>query len=172
MSEVSAHDVDVFVQNGWASRLEYAAIAIPGSGVHYVGMTTGDLPVLVLDRAFATTADSCSFQFYRASPWTNGVNALGQIRNRNDLFWGRADRAPLAAAAGGVTPNPALSAANLMSSLTLTIAKRSTSVGSNGITIVLAPSTSYVLAITNNDAAPKDADFAALLVRYGMDIRK
>lgn len=168
--EVSAHDVDVMVQQGWASRLEYAAAAIPGGGTHYVGWITGDLPVLVLDRAFATTADSCTFQLYRATTWSGGSNVLGQIRNRNDLFWQNASRVPLATANGGVTATP--SAANLMSSLTLAIAKRSTSVGSNGITIVLAPSTSYVLAITNNDAAAKDADFAALLVRYGMRTRQ
>lgn len=154
----------LMVANGYASRIELDQTVAAGVKV-LIGLRTGTYGAIVSDRAFTASVDS-RFRLYRGTVWSGGTQLVQG--NRNDLFWGEANRAPFDSAAHGVAAPT--SAANLMGTVRLIAAGSGSAragVASDASDIYLAPSSSYVVELENTSAQSGELSFSlvAILLR-------
>lgn len=163
MTTTSA-DVTALIRLGFAWRLEWSGTISAGATVR-VGLVTAAQGALILDRVFTTDGDDTTFTLYRSTAWTGGVTLVPM--NRSDRHWAATARQAVTSAASGVTATP--SAANKMGAIRLyTVGPKSASATGEGSEIDLAPSTSYVIDVTNNDAESCSAAMTMLLIRDQM----
>lgn len=151
----------VLLANGFGWRFEYSATL--GAGVtDYIGFVTSSYGAIIDDRSFTSDGDNTLFTLYRGTPWTGGTPA--PLANRSDRFWADSTRSPVTSIATGVTATP--SAANAMGSIRLlSTGSPDVSIVSEGSSIFLAPSASYVVAVSNNDAGSSIAGFSMIIVQ-------
>lgn len=164
IQQITTADEAHAIRMGLAWRLEFSQSINNGASVA-LGMTTGPRGGIISDRAFFALSTTAVFGFYRATSYTGG--AAGDLRNRNDRYWGQLDRSPLVAGKfwSGVAAAPA--AADLMSSLTLIspTGPATQVVGSDATEVILAPDTSYVLTIANQGANPAVCGLSAIIIQ-------
>jgi hypothetical protein len=152
---------DLLIANGWAWRFEYTVNVGAGATV-YVGFTTGDKGAIIHDRAFDTEGADTLFTLYRGTSYTGGVAYT--LANRNDRWWAVTDRRPMTDVKTGVIAVP--SPANAMGSIRLwSTGAPAVNIASESNHIILAPNSSYVVAITNNDAGAQDCAMSLVLMR-------
>lgn len=150
----------LLLANGYGWKLEYAATALASGATINLGFLTGPYGAILGDRSFSTDGSGATFNLYRATSWTGG--SLLTIFNRSDRFWGDTTRSPFTSVASGVTAAP--SAANLMGSVTLrSVGAPAVSIFAEGQDVFLAPNSSYVVAVTNSDAAAKTPAMSLIL---------
>lgn len=79
----------------------HGAAGVAAGGTVPIGMTTGDVPVIVLARGYISTSSPMTVRFYRVA-WSGG-GAMQTTYNRNDEFAGSPQPVVMA---GGVTFTP------------------------------------------------------------------
>lgn len=150
----------ILIANGFAWKFEFAAAALAAGATVNLGFTTGPQGAIVSDRSFSTDGSAAFFGLYRNTTYTGGTPLT--LFNRSDRFWNDTSRSPVTAMASGVTATP--SAANLMGSINLrSLGAPTVSITTEGQDIFLLPNSSYVIAVTNNDAGAKTPAMSIIL---------
>lgn len=130
--------------------------ALAAAGVNYTSFRTGPYPVLIERRSYGTTADSLTIRLYEGATSTGGTLLAGTNRNRTAFALTVPEPQT---ARTGVTPGAL--PAPLFTLMLVSTNKVNTALGDPGTDkIELSPNTDYVLAITNNDASPRDATWS------------
>lgn len=151
--------VTVLLANGFGWKFEYSATLAAGV-TNYVGFITSAYGAIIDDRAFASEGDDTLFTLFRNTTWSGGTP--GAMFNRSDRFWADSSRSPVTALSTSVTASP--SAANAMGSIKLrSVGIPSVSIASESNSIFLAPSSSYVVSVTNNDAGSALISFSLVI---------
>lgn len=149
---VSAQQLSsVLLANGYGWKLEFAATGLAAAASVDLGITTGSFGAIISDRSFSTDGSAAFFGLYRNTSYTGGTPLT--LFNRSDRFWGDSSRSP-GTILSGVTAAP--NAADLMGSISLrSLGAPAVSITTEGQDIFLRPNSSYVIRITNQDAAAK-----------------
>lgn len=152
---------DLLIANGFAWRYEFSQSINAGATV-YIGFLTSSDGAVLHDRSFDTDGDDTTFRLYRQTAYSGGSDAA--IVNRNDRFWGVTARRALVEVKTGVTTTP--DAADIMGSVRLlALGGPAVSIASESNHIVLAPSSSYVVSVTNNDSNPATCAMSLVIMR-------
>lgn len=158
---VTFTEVDLLIQNGFAWRYQFSATLTAAASTS-IGFVIGTHGALLMDRDFTSDGSDTTFRLYRETTWSGGSTFTPV--NRNDRFWGDTSRCPTTSAATGVTASP--SAANLMGSVRmLTTGPKVSSLTGDAAQIVLKPSGSYVVTITNDGSQTAQIGLAMLIIQ-------
>lgn len=144
---------DFLLAYGGIWTAEHGATGVASAGVLAVGFVTGINPMVAMRRAYSSSGNLLTITLYEVA-FTGGTNIL-RTYNRN---LGSSRPAPTQMKAGVTfTPNTPIS------SLT---ARGATSTGNANVVVpdenqlILKKATSYVLTLTNGDAAAADLGFS------------
>lgn len=140
-----------------------AILAALASGTtNYTSFVTGSQPVMVDRRSYGTSASSLTVRLWEGvSGNTGGTPILGT--NRNRTAQALLVPAPVTCL-GAITPG-ALGTPIFTLNLVDTNQVSAAFGDPDTDKIELAPNTTYVLGVTNNDGAPKDAAWSFLMRR-------
>lgn len=142
---------DYYAKQGKVYRAEIAIAGLATSGTYLVGVTTGSIPLRILQRAYSSSGNILTIELFEVSYSGGGSTGL-RVLNRNF----NQPNTPPATFATAVTATPVTPLTAVTLRAATTTGSASLSVQSDDNVLVLKPSTQYVIRFTNGATGASD----------------
>ena len=134
------------ISEGVVYSAEYRQAGVSAGGQVLVGFITSSRPMIALDRSYGSTESSLTIELYEVA-FTGGTNV--SMFNRNQVIGGSSS----VVFKSGVTATLGTPITSRTFIANSTTGSASVSINNDASTLILKPSTSYVVRLVNNGSA-------------------